>query len=180
MLTFEKLNKEHEIDVMSIFNYYVENSYAAYPEKSLPDVFFKNLMCMTEGYPAYTVKMDEKVVGFAFLRAYNPFPTFNETAEITYFIDKDYSGKGLGRIILDKIEEDAKVKGICNILASISSKNVHSIKFHEKNGFVKCGEFPEIGRKFGNTFDVIWMRKNLLCKKMNKDRTVKKLPEVTG
>ena len=169
MITFEKLNEEHKIDVMSILNYYVDNSYAAFPEKSLPDEFFGNLMRMTEGYPAYAVKMDEKVVGFAFLRAYNPFSTFRETAEITYFIDKDYSGKGLGRIILDKIEEDAKSKGICNILASISSKNEHSIKFHEKNGFVKCGEFPEIGRKFGNPFDIIWMRKNLLCKETNND-----------
>jgi len=170
MGTFEELNEEHRIDVMRIFNYYVENSYAAFPEKSLPDEIFDNFMCMTEGYPAYAVKMDEKVVGFAFLRAYNPFSTFRETAEITYFIDKDYSGKGLGRIILDKIEEDAKAKGICNILASISSKNVHSIKFHEKNGFVKCGEFPEIGRKFGNTFGIIWMRKNLRGKETNKNR----------
>ena len=101
-------------------------------------------MCMTKGYPAYAVKMDEEIVGFAFLRAYNSFSSFSKTAEITYFIDKDYSGKGLGRIILDKIEEDAKSKGIYNVLASISSKNVHSIKFYEKNGFVKCGEFLEI------------------------------------
>ena len=166
MIIFEELNEEHKIDIMSILNYYVENSYAAFPEKKLDDTFFGNLLCMTEGYPAYAVKMDEKVVGFAFLRAYNPFSTFNETAEITYFIDKDYSGKGLGRIILNKIEEEAKAKGICNILASISSKNIHSIKFHEKNGFVKCGEFSEIGRKFGNTFDVIWMIKNLLRKEI--------------
>ena len=161
MVIFEELNEEHKNDVMSILNYYIENSYAAFPEKSLPDEFFGKLMCMTEGFPAYAVKMDEKVVGFAFLRAYNPFSTFRETAEITYFIDKDYSGKGLGRKILDKIEEDAKAKGICNILASISSKNAHSIKFHEKNGFVKCGEFSEIGRKFGNAFDIIWMIKKL-------------------
>jgi len=168
MVTFEELNEKHQIDIMSILNYYVENSYAAYPEKSLKDSFFGNLMCMTEGYPAYAVKMDEKVVGFSFLRAYNPFSSFSQTAEITYFIDKDFSGKGLGRIILGKIEEDAKAKGICNILASISSKNAHSIKFHEKNGFVKCGEFPEIGRKFGNTFNVIWMIKNLLHKEIYK------------
>ena len=63
---------------------------------------------------------------------------------------------------MDKIEEGAKNKGIRNILASITSKNANSIKFHEKNGFVKCGEFSEIGRKFGNTFDVIWMIKKLL------------------
>jgi len=162
MVTFEELNNRHRSDVMNIYNYYVENSYAAYPEKKLPDTFFENIRNMTKGYPAYAVKMDGKAVGFAFIRAYNPLPAFNETAEITYFIDKDYSGKGLGKLILDKIEEEAKAKGICNILASITSKNTHSIKFHEKNGFVKCGEFPEIGRKFGSTFSIIWMIKKII------------------
>jgi phosphinothricin acetyltransferase len=161
MITFEKLNAEHKIDIIRIFNYYVENSYAAYAEKKVADAYFENIMGVTEGYPAYAVKMDEKVVGFAFLRAYNPLSTFDETAVIAYFLDKDYTSKGIGGIILNKIEEDAKAKGICNILASITSKNIYSIKFHEKNGFVKCGEFPEIGRKFGNTFGIIWMIKKL-------------------
>jgi len=162
MVTFEKLNERHKFDVMNILNYYVENSYAAYPEKELSDTFFESIINMTKDYPAYVVKIDEKIVGFAFIRAYNSFSTFSETAEITYFIDKDYTGKGLGKMILDKIEEEAKAKGICNILASISSRNTHSIKFHEKNDFVKCGEFSEIGRKFANTFDVIWMIKKLV------------------
>lgn len=145
---FESLGIEHQTEVLNILNYYVENSFAAYPEKKLLDAFYGNLLEITKGYPAYAVKIDGRVIGFSFLRAYNPL-AFNESSEITYFIDKDYSGKGIGKIILDKIEKDAKDKGICNILASISSQNVHSLKFHEKNGFVQCGKFPEIGKKFG-------------------------------
>ncbi len=159
-IEFENLGIEHQTEVMNILNYYVENSFAAYPDKKLPDAFLGDLLEMTKGYPAYAVKMGGKVVGFSFLRAYNPL-AFSETAEITYFIDKDYSGKGIGKIILDKIEGDAKNKGICNILASISSQNPHSLKFHEKNGFVECGKFPEIGEKFGTKVDVIWMIKKI-------------------
>ena len=160
-IEFENLNIRHQTEVISIFNYYVENSYAAYLEKRVPDAFFGNLLEMTKGYPAYAVKMNEKVIGFCFLRAYNPFPAFSESTEITYFMDKDYSGKGIGKIILDKIEEDAKEKGICNILASISSLNINSLKFHKKNGFIECGKFPEIGKKFGKAFDIIWMIKKI-------------------
>jgi len=42
----------------------------------------------------------------------------------------------------------------------MTSKNIHSLKFHEKNGFDKCGEFSETSRKFGSKFRVIWMIKN--------------------
>jgi len=162
MVIFEELNERHKCDVMNILNYYVENSYAAYSEEKMADTFFENIVNMTTGYPAYVVKIDENIVGFAFLRAYNPFSTFSETAEITYFIDKDHTGRGIGKMILDKIEKEAKAKGIYRILASISSRNTHSIKFHEKNNFVRCGQFPGIGRKFANPFDVIWMIKKLV------------------
>jgi len=158
---FENLNKEHVPEITGIYNYYVENSYAAYLEEKVTDDFFYNLLESTKSYPAYAIKADEKVVGFCFLRAYNQSSLFSETAEITYFIDKDYSGKRIGVIILDRIEEKAKERGICNILASISSLNDNSLKFHKKNGFIECGKFPGIGKKFGKTFDVIWMFKKL-------------------
>lgn len=79
-LEFENLDMSHMAEVMSIFNYYVENSYAAYAEMKMPDTFFSTILEMTKGYPAYIVKVNDKVAGFCFIRAYNPFPAFSETA----------------------------------------------------------------------------------------------------
>lgn len=158
---FEKLDIKHLPEVTSIYNYYVEHSYAAYLDKRVSVEFFSNLLEMIKDYPAYAIRMDEKVIGFCFLRAYSPYPAFSGTAEITCFIDKDYSGKRIGTMILDKIVEEAKQKGIHTILASISSLNETSLKFHKKNGFIECGRFPETGRKFGKTFDIVWMIKKL-------------------
>jgi len=160
-ITFEPLGRDHEKEVMRIFNYYAENSFAAYPEEKLPAEFFNRFLEMSEGYPAYALKFREKTIGFCFLRAYHPFHVFRETAEISYFIDKEYTGKGLGKMILKKLEDEAKELGIITILASISSKNAESIAFHLKNGFSECGRFPGIGKKFQKTFDVIWMVKKL-------------------
>jgi hypothetical protein len=33
---FEPLSAEHEKEVMGIYNYYVENTFSAYPDSSLP------------------------------------------------------------------------------------------------------------------------------------------------
>lgn len=158
---FENLTLEHVPAITGIYNYYVENSYAAYIDKKVHDIFFCNLLKTANGYPTYAIKIDEKVVGFCLLKAHHSSPVFNETAEITYFIDKDYTGKGIGKTILDKVVEDAKEKGIRNILASISSPNDHSLKFHQKNGFIECGRFPGIGKKFGKAFDIVWMIKRI-------------------
>lgn len=160
---FVAMTAEHRAEVMDIFNYYIENGFSAYPESRLPEEFFVKLLEVTKGYPAF-VMVDagsREIVGFCFLRAYNRFSTFRKTAEITYFIREEYTGKGLGRLALQRLETEAEQLGISVILASISSRNERSIAFHNKNGFSECGRFRGIGEKQGTTFDVVWMQKDL-------------------
>jgi len=158
---FVTMSNEDAADVMSIYNYYIENSFAAYPDQKLPISFFDTLLEMTKDYPAFVIKSDHETVGFCLLRPYSPFPTFKNTAEISYFIDEKYSGKGLGKKALDKLTDIARKQGITTILASVSSKNAHSLNFHSKNGFTECGRFREIGRKFGEAFDIVWFSKHI-------------------
>ncbi|MBI5404230.1 MAG: N-acetyltransferase [Ignavibacteriae bacterium] len=160
---FEKMSEKHEISVMDIFNYYVENSFAAYPEEHLPYETYNLFLNMTRGYPAYVLKENDndKVIGFCFLRAYNPLPAFKETAEVTYFFDPETTGKGIGKKALEKLEKEGKEMGIKHILANVSSKNENSIRFHLKNGFYESGRFKNVAVKNSETFDVVWLQKDL-------------------
>jgi L-amino acid N-acyltransferase YncA len=156
------ITKDNRKEIIDIFNYYVENSFAAYPEQKLPYEFFDHFLEMCEGYPALTAEDEHgDILGFGLLRAYNPFPTFSQTAEITYFIKPGYTGRGIGKRILDSLLAKATEKGFTSIIASISSLNEGSINFHKKNGFVECGRLREIGNKRGKTFDVVYMQKML-------------------
>lgn len=160
---FDAMTQSYAIEVMDIFNQYVTHSFAAYPETPLPYEFFNKFVELTKGYPAFVIKdsMSGVVVGFCFLRAYNPFPTFKETAEVTYFLQKDYRGKGIGSQALQKLEEEARKRGITILLANVSSENPQSLLFHLKHGFVECGRFHGIGKKKGKSFDVVWFEKSL-------------------
>jgi L-amino acid N-acyltransferase YncA len=136
--------------IIDIFNYYVEISFAAYPENKLPYQAFDMFLQMSNGFPTGTIKdQDGKILGFGMLRVHNPMPTFSHTAEATYFIHPDHTGKGLGRMLLDYLQKGAIEKGITNILANISSLNPNSITFHQKNGFIECGRFRKVGKKKG-------------------------------
>ena len=156
---FKPMADEDRKEIIDIYNYYIENSFSAYSDTIVPYSFFDRFLERTQNYPAFSIMVDDKIAGFCFLRAYNPFPTFNECAEITYFIHKDYTGKGIGRMALDKLEEGARLKGITTILASIASENYESLVFHQKNGFVECGRFKRIIKKMNKRFDIIWMQK---------------------
>jgi len=147
---------------MDIFNHYVENTFAAYPENKLPYAAFDMFLQMSQGFPAGSIKdQDGKTIGFGMLRAHNQIPTFSHTAEVTCFIHPDHTGKGIGKMMLDYLETGAREKGITNILANISSLNPGSIRFHQRNGFMECGRFEKVGKKKGQVFDTIWMQKML-------------------
>ncbi|MFA5259872.1 MAG: N-acetyltransferase family protein [Candidatus Omnitrophota bacterium] len=156
------ITRDNQKDIMDIFNYYVENSFAAYPEDRLPYEFFEKFLQMCAGYPA-VVAQDESgnILGFGMLRAYNPLPVFSQTAEITYFIKPESTSKGIGKTMLEYFVQEGKKKGLTSILASVSSLNNESINFHRKNGFAECGRFKNIGKKNGKIFDVIYMQKML-------------------
>jgi phosphinothricin acetyltransferase len=162
-LLFEPLAEEHGKEVIDIYNYYIDNSFAAYFEERLPESFFARILEVTKGYPAKAIRDggSGKIVGFCFLRAYHPLPAFRRTAEITYFIAKDAVGKGTGKEALKLLEKEAKDMGIEHILASISSFNDQSLGFHKRNGFTERGRFTDIGRKWGKSFSVVWMQKDI-------------------
>ncbi|MBN1533440.1 MAG: N-acetyltransferase [Spirochaetes bacterium] len=159
---FEKLDESHREPVIDIFNYYILNDYSAYLESQVSYDFYNLILDITRGYPALAIRdASEGIAGYAFLKSHNQMPVFRRTAELTIFLRHGYTGKGIGGMLLARLESEAKGLGISVLMASISSLNEYSIRFHEKQGFLECGRFKRIGVKFSREFDVVWMQKFL-------------------
>ncbi|RNC63164.1 MAG: L-methionine sulfoximine/L-methionine sulfone acetyltransferase [Candidatus Dichloromethanomonas elyunquensis] len=161
-VTLKPMASEHRTAVIDIFNYYIENTYAAYPEKPVGYEFYDLLLQAVKGYPALALITEEgEVIGFGFLRSFHPMPVFKRTAEISYFLKQNYVGNGLGQILLETLITEAKKIDIDLILASICSINKPSIQFHLKHGFEECGKFESAGKKKDRDIDILWMQKRL-------------------
>lgn len=161
-VTFEKLTLEHAEDVINILNYYIKNTTFAYSEETIGIEDFYDFIDEKKVHCSFVIKNNqEKVIGFCILNSYNSLSTFSESAKTMYFIDKEYTGKGIGTLVLNKLEDEAGKKGIKKLLANVSSENVNSIKFHQKNGFFEYGRLKDIGKKFGRYFSILWMGKEI-------------------
>lgn len=157
-----KVQESDAETIISILNYYVENSFSAYPDSPLPVQAFGMLKNMVRN-DGFFVAEDHsgKVIGFAMLKHYMPFKSFAHSAEVSYFIDVENTGKGLGKMFLNTLEQLAIDSGVSSLFASISSQNLQSIRFHEKYGFRHCGKLEHIGRKLNEYFDIVWMQKDI-------------------
>lgn len=150
--------KEDDFDgLLEVFNTFVKDSFAAYCKVGYDvEVFRKHV----ENAKIISVLTEfERIIGFGYLSEFKPFANFSQTGVLTYFILTEYTGKGLGTRIINELISFGKKEGITNYLAQISSKNKQSINFHKKHGFVEVGKFNEVGIKFNQKFDIIWMQK---------------------
>jgi phosphinothricin acetyltransferase len=155
-----KVDKKDGKQVIDIFNYYIENSFAAFLDNQMSYDKFEALVDLFKGYPFYVIEDEKKgVIGFGFLGTYHPSIVFSRTAEVTYFILPSHTRKGLGTELLNILTVEAKKMGIFTLLANISSLNQPSINFHLARGFKECGRFESIGRKKGTEFDIVWVQK---------------------
>ncbi|NTV01316.1 MAG: N-acetyltransferase [Chlorobiaceae bacterium] len=148
--------------MLAIFNYYVENSVATYTEEPVGKERFEALMSFCHGWPSVTARSgDGSVAGFGLLRPYSSIPAFCGTAELTCFIGPEFTGQGIGAAIIGSLEAGARTIGLRTIVATVSSLNDGSIRFHAAQGFTETGRLRQVGLRRGVPFDVVFLQKTL-------------------
>ena len=145
--------------MVRIINYFIRESFAAYPEKEISTGFFAKIISNTR--VCVILEIDGKIGGFGFIRPYHESANFNHTGILTYFILPQYTNKGLGSKMLKNLMNSGHSLGITNFVAHISSKNQQSLRFHRKHGFQECGRLKNMGVKFGDYFDIVWVQKQM-------------------
>ncbi len=159
---FRKYSDDDAAALAAIFNHFVTDSFAAYPEKEIDADFIRGLARWSDRYPFYVIESSTgEVIGFGLLRPYRDAPIFRRSAELTYFILPAETNKGLGSQLLDLLTSDARKMQIDSLVANISSLNEQSLRFHDKHGFRQCGLFESIGIKHGRPFDLVWVQKRI-------------------
>ncbi|MFX1568751.1 MAG: GNAT family N-acetyltransferase [Promethearchaeota archaeon] len=152
-----ELSESDKHAVLSIYNYHVINGFAAYSDKELKIEFINRLK--KDSISFIILEIENKIVGFAVLRNYLPYENFKHTGQLSYFIKPEYTNKGFGTILLNKLVKSAIAKGINIFIVHLTSLNEQSLNFHKKHGFIECGRLTDIAMKFNRSFDIIFMQK---------------------
>jgi len=109
-------------------------------------------------YPIIVAVENEKVIGWASMSRWSDRIAYEDTAEISVYIHKDFRDMGIGKSLIKEIIEAGKISGLHCVLSRITQGNEKSIYLHEKFGFTHVGVMKEVANKFGKILDVHMMQ----------------------
>ena len=116
---------------------------------------------LQKGFPVIVAEMNDEVVGFGYYSEFRFREAYKFTVEHSVYANKNYIGKGIGKILLTQLIALAKKQGLHTMIGVIDSENESSIAFHEKFGFEKAGFLKETGYKFDRWLHSVFMQKML-------------------
>lgn len=99
-----------------------------------------------------------RVVGFASLSPYKERAAYATTVEDSIYVDRDFQGRGVGKLLLSHVVGVARESGFHSVMARIEASGTASRALHAACGFELVGVEVEVGRKFQKWLSVAVMQ----------------------
>lgn len=150
-------------DLLAIYAPYVRETLITF-EYTVPTqaVFAQRIRhTLDNQYPYLVAEERGTIVGYAYASAFHPRAAYQWTAELSVYVSLAAHGRGIGRQLYAALEAALIAQGVVQAVACIAYPATGSITFHEKMGYQQVAHFKQVGYKFAQWVDVVWMQKQL-------------------
>ncbi|MGL4607148.1 MAG: GNAT family N-acetyltransferase [Eubacteriaceae bacterium] len=148
----EKKDYQRVLDILN--EAIIERAYTAQLTKATMEArkeWFVGHSCPR--HPMFVAEINGKVMGWITLTEFRAGREgFRYTSEISYYIDSEARGMGIGTKLMAHAIEEGKRLGFKNLIAVIFDSNICSINLAKKNGFELWGRLPQVVDIDGNEF----------------------------
>jgi len=146
--------------ILDIINYNILNSTALYDYNVRSYEQQKTILedKIAKGFPVIVAELDGVVAGFGMYSEFRFREAYKYTVEHSVYVNNDFHGKGIGKILLQELIVLAKKQGLHTMVAVIDAENQSSVVFHEKFGFTTAGIIKDSGFKFDRWLHSVFMQ----------------------
>ena len=142
----------------AIYATYVLNTVISF-ESVPPDAeeFSFRLADCLKYYPWLIAEVDGRIVGYAYAGPHSGRAAYDWSANISVYLAADHHRRGIGRRLYDILIQILRHQGYHSLFAGITLPNSASVAIHTALGMKEVGIYREVGFKFGQWHDVMWM-----------------------
>ena len=160
MIRSAKINDAKTI--CDIYNYYVTDTIITFEESPVcVEEMEARIAEVTKELPWLVFEENQRVVGYSYASRWKSRCAYRYSVESTVYVDPYFKNMKIGSFLYSELIKILGKKKLHSILAGIALPNEHSVKFHEKLGFVNVAHLKEVGWKFEKWIDVGYWQLNL-------------------
>ncbi len=145
-----------------IYNYYIESTHITFDLDTVSAEDRRDWLAHYNQNPAHRLlvcEVDDKVIGYASSSRFRPKPAYHRSVETTIYLDPDCQGKGHGKVLYAHLLNELAKTEVNRCYGIIALPNDASIALHKNLGFTEVGHLTEVGFKFKEYWDTLWMEK---------------------
>ena len=148
--------------ILSIYGPYVEDTTVSFEYTvPSPDDFLDRFRTITAQFPWLVWEEEGKVLGYAYASPPYARAAYGWCAEPSVYLAPEAHRRGIGTALYAALEKILALQGYHVLYALVTSENVPSMAFHQKNGYFIRAGFPDCAYKFGRVLGVTWLEKRL-------------------
>lgn len=110
------------------------------------------------GFPVIVAEYENNVIGYGAYGTFREKTGYQYTVEHSVYVAQNFTGKGIGKLLLTELIRLAKAQGMRTMIGGIDANNADSIAFHKKFGFMECGIIKDAAFKFDRWLDLLFMQ----------------------
>lgn len=139
-----------------IYNHYIRETIITFEEQPVDAAAMALRMDETAAasLPWLVAEAGGAVLGYAYASKWKGRCAYRYSVESTVYLDAAKTGRGLGTPLYRALIDALRGRSLHAVIGGIALPNEASVALHEKLGFRKVAQFPEVGYKFGRWIDV--------------------------
>lgn len=145
--------------VLDIYKEYINTTITFEYELPAQKEFDERIEKICQKYPYIVAEENGEVVGYAYAHEFKERIAYQWGAELSVYLDKKATYKGIGTKLYNVLTKILKLQGINTVYALITQENETSVKMHEKYGFKHVATIKNVGFKNGKWLSVSWFEK---------------------
>ena len=147
--------------LLNIYAQYIDTAITF--EYSLPTEaeFLHRVKNISKDYPYLVAEDKGKIIGYAYAHKYKERAAYQWGAELSIYMDKTYTTKGIGKKLYSILIEILKLQGVKTVYGFVTSPNIKSERLHNILGFQNIGMHHNTGYKCGKWQNVQCFEKSL-------------------
>ena len=150
-------------ELVGIYNHYVENSHATFDVGAFTVAGRQAWFDQFDGrrYQCWVAEADGRILGYACSMPFKAKAAYQTSVEVSVYVAADAHRRGLGRALYGALLPALEAQDLHRAYAGVSQPNEPSMALHRAFGFSQAAHFAEVGRKFEQYWDVIWLERPL-------------------